>query len=133
MSERIELSGETIFTRNGEYEMHHRTEVTIDPGRVSTAVVGRGTGCTKVKPVVSRHPEVVRYHRDLDQALTVSAYQNRQVTPIPKPSQGKRRRSAPAIDTIDLCPVCGSRPNEVETCGRCDGAGRILINVEDQP
>lgn len=87
--ETITLAGQTRFERNGEYEMMHETEIVIAPGRVTTTVIGKGSGCAVHPPVPSSDPAVERYLREVDDALTVTAYRNR---PIQSRFKGEKKR-----------------------------------------
>jgi hypothetical protein len=91
--DRIELAGDTSFTRNGEYEMLHRTIIEIEPGKVTTTVSGHGEGCAPVDPVVSDHPAVERYQRAIDRALAISAYRNRPIVTRFKTDKKGRKRT----------------------------------------
>ena len=88
----IELKGTTSFTRNGTSELIHTTSIEIAPDQVSIQVAGCGPDCESSPPVVSDHPAVVQYAHEVDEALRVTAYRNRQVTPRFKPERKRRRR-----------------------------------------
>ena len=88
----VELKGTTSFTRNGTDELIHHTRVEIGTAHVSVQIDGCGPDCASSPPVVSDHPAVVQYAHEVDEALRVTAYRNRQVTPRFKPERKRRRR-----------------------------------------
>ena len=88
----IELKGTTSFTRNGTDELIHHTRVEIGTAHVLVEVSGCGREDEPTEPVSSDKPDVVQFVRDIDEALRVTAYRNRHVTPRFKPERKRRRR-----------------------------------------
>lgn len=132
MRETITLAGQTRFERNGEYEMMHETEIVIASGSVVTTVAGKGTGCAVHPPVTSTSRTVEAYLREVDNALTVTAYRNRPIQSRFKNQTAGSKAKRSAASTPDICPNCKNNPRRVAKCATCAGAGFITLNVEDQ-
>jgi hypothetical protein len=88
---RIQLSGQSLLKRNGTTKLYHQLEIEIRPGRVTTSVQAFGErDDDESEPVSSDHPAVEQHYRDLDDALTRTAYRNRHISPIFKPERKRK-------------------------------------------